>query len=93
MSDKALIIIISILNIFMWCIAINYISTTNKKFNELIKKEKELLKKQTDYIHLAHENMANMTTMNIESMGTFISQLSQILAQQGTPIYAQEERQ
>lgn len=93
MTDRTLFIIITGINTIMWCIAISRMSAMYKNYNELLKKNTEMQKKQTEYIHSAHESMNEMTRMNVEAMGTFINQLTDVFLKQGTQDYAQEDRQ
>ena len=92
MDERTLTIIIIGINIIMWFLTISQFTSMARRNDELEKKQNELIKKQTDYLHMVHESINQMTGMNIEAMGTFIKQISEIMEQQGAQSDAPKNR-
>ena len=79
MSAKTLLIILSGINVLMWIFAIRYMTDMTRKLSEMGKRQAELIGKQEKYMHVTHENIMQMTKMNLQAMGTFTKQQSDAL--------------
>lgn len=76
MSDKTIILIFCVINIFMWIFVWDYMIRTKRQDAEMLKKVMETSRKSDSYMHTVHENMAQMTEMNVKAMSHFLEQLS-----------------
>ena len=76
MTDRSLIIIFCVLNLLMWFIVVDYVIRTKRMDAELLKRIAETQKKNVDYFHFTHENIVEMTRLNLNAMNSFIEQIS-----------------
>ena len=76
MSDKDFLILFMFLNMLMWFLAIRFMVAVQKKQSFQEKTILEMSKKQNDYLHLTHENICEMTKMNLSAMQNFLEQIN-----------------
>jgi len=76
MDEKTFIIIFAVINLAVWCIAVDFMAKQKHTVEEMQKRTTAWEKKTLDYYHQAFQSFIQLTEINLNAQNEFIEKLS-----------------